>query len=124
MSDQIMDNNSYNIIQALASNLEAHDAYHKYAKDGNQQLWEQLAQQTEQNVQMLQQALMQTMGSQSQGTQSYGASQPGMSGSTGSSGQGGSSGQNYNSSQGAYGAQTDFSAQSGRQYNDPNSGHS
>lgn len=62
MSDQIMDNNTYNLLQALASNLEAYTTYQKYAKDGNQQMWQQLAQQTQQAVQMLRQELTRTMG--------------------------------------------------------------
>lgn len=70
--NQIVDNNTYNLITALASNLEAYNAYQKYAKDGNSQLWQQLSQQTQQAVQLLQQALQQTMSGQGN-TQSYGA---------------------------------------------------
>ncbi len=71
MHKQMMDNNSYNVIMALASNLEALEAYHKYEKDGNQQLWQQLTQHTEQIVQLLQQQLPHVVqGAQSSGSQS------------------------------------------------------
>ena len=50
---QIMDNNSYNIIMALASNLEAYEAYRKYSKDGNAELWQKLSKNAEEAVQLL-----------------------------------------------------------------------
>lgn len=66
MNNQIVDNNTYNLLMALSENLEAYNAYQKYAQDGNQQLWQQLAQQKAQTVQLLQQELAKTMGNQSQ----------------------------------------------------------
>lgn len=75
-----MDNNTYNLITALASNLEAYNAYQKYAKDGNSQLWQQLSQQTQQAVQMLQQTLQQTMSGQSSNTNSQNYSATGTQG--------------------------------------------
>jgi hypothetical protein len=71
----MMDNNSYNLIMALASNLESYEAYHKYAKDGNQQLWEEAAHHTEQIVSLLMNALpqaLQTINSGTQTTQNQG----------------------------------------------------
>jgi hypothetical protein len=101
MHQQMMDNNSYNIIMALASNLEALEAYHKYSKDGNQQLWEQLARSTEQNVRLLQQALPQAM-QQGQSFAGQGGSYA-----TGGSGQsygtGGASGTSYGGTTGSSG---------------------
>lgn len=82
MHNRMMDNNSYNIIMALASNLEALEAYHKYANDGNQQLWQQLAQSAEQSVRLLQQALPQAMQQSSQ-SQSQSATQGNVSSSSG-----------------------------------------
>lgn len=61
MHKQMVDNNTYNILMALASSLEAHEAYQKYAKDGNQQLWDDIEQHCEQIVTLLQQALPQAM---------------------------------------------------------------
>ena len=69
MHKQMMDNNSYNIIMALASNLEALEAYHKYSQDGNQQLWQQVIQHQQQVIQLLMQQLPQVaQGAQSQGS--------------------------------------------------------
>lgn len=64
----LVDNNTYNLIMALGSNLEAYEAYNKYAKDGNEQLWKQLCQQTETAVTLLQEALMSSQGQNGQGT--------------------------------------------------------
>lgn len=60
-SNQMVDNNTYNILQAFVSTLEALEAYNKYAKDGNQQLWQQVIQHTEQVGQLLQQQLPQAL---------------------------------------------------------------
>ncbi len=95
MANNIMDNNTYNLIMALASNLEAREAYMKYAKDGNQQLWNRLVQDTENAIQMLQGQLSNTLnssgttgsyaqgstgtstGGQAYGNQGYGSNQSG-----------------------------------------------
>lgn len=61
MHRQMIDNNSYNLIMALASNLEALEAYHIYAQDGEQQLWEEAVHHTEEVVKLLQQELHQTL---------------------------------------------------------------
>ncbi len=37
-------NEAYNVITALQAKLEGLEAYRKYQKDGNQQIWQQLAQ--------------------------------------------------------------------------------
>jgi|GEM_PF-2363605 len=73
MANQPVDNNTYNVIMALAKNLEAFEVYGKYAHDGNQQLWEQLSQKTREQVSLLQQELAKIMSQQS--GQSNGSSQ-------------------------------------------------
>src|SRR4051794_32540734 len=70
MQGNVVDNNTYNLIMALAKNLEACEVYAKYAQDGNRQLWDQLSQKAQENAQMLQQALMQSMSQQQGGSQS------------------------------------------------------
>jgi uncharacterized protein YukE len=72
--NQMVDNNTYNILQAYVSTLEALEAYQKYSQDGNQQLWQQVSQHTEQVARLLQQQLPQVM-QNAQGSQSAGASQ-------------------------------------------------
>ncbi len=67
MHKQMMDNNSYNVIMALASGLEAQEAFHKYAQDGNQQMWEQIAQHNEQIISLLKQQLPQVLQQSQQG---------------------------------------------------------
>jgi hypothetical protein len=62
MGNQPVDNNTYNLIAALAKNLEACEVYEKYARDGNRQLWEQLLQTAQRNAQLLQQELVRTIG--------------------------------------------------------------
>jgi RNAse (barnase) inhibitor barstar len=57
MEKRLVDNETYNLISALASNLEAYEAYQKYRKDGQGQLWDQLLSNTEQAVQMLRKEL-------------------------------------------------------------------
>jgi hypothetical protein len=57
----LVDNNTFNILTALQSNLEAHAAYITYAKDGNSQIWNQLAQHAQEAVQLLQAELQKTM---------------------------------------------------------------
>ncbi len=63
---QVVDNNTYNLVTAFAKSLEALEVYAKYAKDGHQELWGKLSQQTREQAQMLQQELMKTMGQSSQ----------------------------------------------------------
>lgn len=85
--NEMVDNNTYNIMQAFVSTLEALEAFQKYSQDGNEQLWQQVSQHTEQVARLLQQHLPQAQamqqGSQSQGAMSgqgamAGQSQPGM----------------------------------------------
>jgi hypothetical protein len=64
MQGNVVDNNTYNLIMALSKNLEACEVYAKYAKDGNQQLWNQLIQKAQESAQMLQQELMRSMSQQ------------------------------------------------------------
>lgn len=63
----MVDNNTYNLLKALSENLEACETYKKYAKDGNQQLWQKLIQTTEDNARILHQELAKVMSSQGQG---------------------------------------------------------
>jgi len=46
-------NEAYNVIKALSSKLEGLEAYRKYAKDGEGQIWQQLTQVEVQGVQKL-----------------------------------------------------------------------
>lgn len=48
---------AYNVIAALHAKLEGLEAYRKYARAGNSELWQQLTQQETQGVQALVQAL-------------------------------------------------------------------
>ena len=60
-----VDNNTYNLIQMLASKLEAIEVYQKYQKDADQQtrgLIDQMMQQDRQHAEQLVQALSQTLG--------------------------------------------------------------
>jgi hypothetical protein len=89
VKNQMIDNNSYNILQAFVSTLEALEAYQKYSKDGNEQLWQQVMQHTEEVARILQQklpqALQQNQGataSQSSGKQSTMSHQSGSQGAT------------------------------------------
>ncbi len=88
MSNNVMDNNTYNLIMALASTLEAREAYSKYQRDGKQQLWSQLIQQCDQTVQMLRGELSRSLSG------SQGQSMHGQSGYASSGGMGGSMGSN------------------------------
>jgi|GEM_PF-2493548 hypothetical protein len=54
-----MSNLAYDVITALQSKLEGLNAYDKYCRDGNVQLWQQIAQLDQQAVMMLTQALEQ-----------------------------------------------------------------
>jgi hypothetical protein len=72
MQNQPVDNNTYNVITALAKNLEACEVYGKYGKDGNPQLWEQLYQKAREQVSLLQQELTKIM---THNGQAYGSSQ-------------------------------------------------
>ena len=60
-----VDNNTYNLIQMLASKLEALEVYQKYQKDADEQtrgLIDQLMQQDRQHAEQLVQALSQKLG--------------------------------------------------------------
>lgn len=57
----MVDNNTYNILQAYVSTLEALEVYNKYSQDGNQQLWQQIIQHTEEVAHLLQQQLPQVL---------------------------------------------------------------
>jgi hypothetical protein len=59
--NDMVDNNTYNVLQAFVSTLEALEAYQKYSQDGNQQLWQQVSQHTEQVARILQQQLPQVL---------------------------------------------------------------
>ena len=50
-------NEAYNVVTALHSKLEGLEAYRKYSRDGDQQLWQQLSQQDNQAVETLVQEL-------------------------------------------------------------------
>jgi rubrerythrin len=54
-----VDNETYNLLQALTSKLEAIEAYGKYSQDGGQgaQLFQQMAQQERQHAEQLLDAL-------------------------------------------------------------------
>ncbi len=59
-----VDNNTYNLIQMLASKLEAIEVYQKYQKDADQQtrgLIDQMMQQDRQHAQRLVEALRQAL---------------------------------------------------------------
>ena len=60
-----VDNNTYNLIQMLASKLEALEVYQKYQKEAEQQthgLIDQMMQQDRQHAEQLVQALSQKLG--------------------------------------------------------------
>ncbi len=60
-----VDNNTYNLIQMLASKLEAIEVYQKYQKDADQQtrgLIDQMMQQDRQHAEQLVQTLAQKLG--------------------------------------------------------------
>jgi rubrerythrin len=59
-----VDNETYNLLQALTSKLEAIEAYSKYAKDGGEgaRLFEQFAQQDRQHAEQLLEALRGRLG--------------------------------------------------------------
>ena len=59
-----VDNNTYNLLQMLASKLEAIEAYQKYEKDANEQsrpVIQELMQQDRQHAQRLYDLLKQTL---------------------------------------------------------------
>lgn len=86
--NQMVDNNTYNILQAFVSTLESLEAYQKYSQDGNQQLWQQVIQHTEQVARILQQQLPQVV-------QQAQSSQGAMSGQSGSFNSGSAQSGNY-----------------------------
>jgi hypothetical protein len=59
-----VDNETYNLLQALTSKLEAIEAYGKYAKDGGEsaRLFEKFAQQDRQDADQLLEALRGRLG--------------------------------------------------------------
>jgi hypothetical protein len=59
-----VDNETYNLLQALTSKLEAIEAYSKYAKDGGDgaRLFERFAQQDRKDVEQLMEALRTRLG--------------------------------------------------------------
>ncbi len=60
-----VDNNTYNLIQMLASKLEAIEVYQKYQKDADQQtrgLIDQMMQQDRQHAEQLVESLAQKLG--------------------------------------------------------------
>ncbi len=59
--NQMVDNNTYNILQAYVSTLEALEVYNKYSQDGNQQLWQQIIQHSEEVARLLQEQLPQVL---------------------------------------------------------------
>ncbi len=60
-----VDNETYDLLQALTSKLEAIDAYRTYMRDGNdeQGMFQQMAQEDSQHAQQLLDALKQRLGS-------------------------------------------------------------
>jgi len=50
-------NEAYNVLSALHSKLEGLEAYRKYSRDGDQQIWQRLSQQDNQAVETLVQEL-------------------------------------------------------------------
>lgn len=59
-----IDNNTYNLLQALVSKLEALAAYHTYEQDADQQgkqVFQQLIQEDQQHAQQLLQAVKQQL---------------------------------------------------------------
>lgn len=81
--NQLVDNNTYNIMQAFVSTLEALEVYQKYSQDGNEQLWKEVASHTEQVAKLLQQHLPQAVQSM-QNSQGATGSQSGSYGATSS----------------------------------------
>ena len=81
--NKMLDNNSYNVLMAYVSTLEALEAFQKYSQDGNEQLWQQVSQHTEQVAQLLQRELPKVLqGAQASQSQSQGQGmqqQPGQS---------------------------------------------
>ena len=57
-----VDNATYNLLQALVSKLEAIEAYAKYRRDGDDELFGQLQQEERQHAQQLLQALRGRLG--------------------------------------------------------------
>ena len=49
----LISNQAYNVLSALHSKLEGLEAYRKYSRDGDQQLWQQLSQQDTDAVETL-----------------------------------------------------------------------
>ena len=52
-----VDNNTYNLMQALVSKLEAIEVYRKYERDGNQELFQELIREDSQHAERLLEAL-------------------------------------------------------------------
>jgi hypothetical protein len=56
-----VDNNTYNLMQALVSKLEALEVYRKYERDGNQQLFQELIREDTAHAERLLEALKQAL---------------------------------------------------------------
>jgi len=61
--DSPVDDDTYNILMALASKLEAIDTYKKYASNGDQGLWRELASDDRRHAERLYDTLRQRMAS-------------------------------------------------------------
>jgi hypothetical protein len=53
MTASPVDDQTYDVLMALASKLEAIDTYRKYGKDGGGELWQQLANDDRKHAEML-----------------------------------------------------------------------
>ncbi len=56
-----VDNNTYNLMQALVSKLESIEAYRKYEKDGSRDVFERLIEEDSRHAQQLQDELKRTL---------------------------------------------------------------
>jgi hypothetical protein len=56
-----VDNNTYNLMQALVSKLEAIEVYRKYQRDGNQELFAELIREDSAHAERLVAALKQAL---------------------------------------------------------------
>ena len=56
-----VDNNTYNLMQALVSKLEALEVYRKYERDGNSELFQELIREDTQHAERLVAALKQAL---------------------------------------------------------------
>lgn len=82
-NDYPVDNPTYNLLQAATSACEAIEAYRKYAKDGDAQLFEALAQQQWRHAEQLLDALQQRLMSSPTGSSGAAGGSMGSSGAAG-----------------------------------------